>query len=160
MDENAFPYAILEATLARFFLPEGDILPFRARLKNLQRLGLTPSSPGKGNHQSYSYSDLCDYALAMMLAEFGLEPRRIVSQVKRGEAATREDKERGMFCVYLPEWLSKGFSHTAFVNGTQLVQMVLSSPRLASINISDMKWKLRADLLGIIAERIKDDGSP
>ncbi len=47
---------------------------FRGRIQHLQRLGVTPSSPGKGKHIEYSYEDVAKWAFLLQLEEFGIDP--------------------------------------------------------------------------------------
>ncbi len=55
-------------------MPPERLATFRARVRHLQRLGILPSSPGRGQRISYSIFDAVKWALCFELAELELGP--------------------------------------------------------------------------------------
>jgi hypothetical protein len=53
-----------------------------ARLKNLMRLGLPGTAPGKGARARYSPAQLNQWLLAMLLADTGIDPTVVVQAIK------------------------------------------------------------------------------
>jgi hypothetical protein len=68
-------YSQVEEALANAFsiLPEA-MGAFRGRINHLRRLGLVPSSPGKGQRISYDREHIYKWAIGLELAEFGVDP--------------------------------------------------------------------------------------
>jgi hypothetical protein len=54
----------------------------RARLKNLQRLGLPGTMPGKGARAYYSRAQMGQWLLAMLAADVGIDPTIVVQAIK------------------------------------------------------------------------------
>jgi hypothetical protein len=54
----------------------------RARLKNLQRLGLPGTAPGKGARARYTRAQLGMWLLAMLVADTGIDPTIVVQAIK------------------------------------------------------------------------------
>jgi hypothetical protein len=54
----------------------------RARLKNLQRLGLPGTTPGKGTRARYTRTQVDQWLLAMMVADVGIDPTIVVQAIK------------------------------------------------------------------------------
>ena len=87
---------------------------FRARIKNFQKLGIVPSSPGKGKRISYTPEDVSMWAFCLELAQFGLDPsviksmahiyKFLVSEYLTACSDTYEDDE--MFFVFFPRMIS------------------------------------------------------
>jgi hypothetical protein len=50
---------------------------FRGRLRHFQRLGIVPSSPGRGAKIDYDLKATVDWAVAFELAELGIQPELI-----------------------------------------------------------------------------------
>jgi hypothetical protein len=78
-------YATVETALARLHDagPEVQTGAFRGRLKHLQRLGLPlGEKPGKGSRIDYDAQQIWQLAIALELAEFGIDPTKIVNIVK------------------------------------------------------------------------------
>jgi hypothetical protein len=78
-------YAQAESILAR--LHEGaeatQRTTFRARLKNLKKLGIPlGSSPGRGKKITYSRDDLYQWAFCLECAQFGFDPTAVAETVK------------------------------------------------------------------------------
>jgi hypothetical protein len=77
-----FTYAQVEKALASAFEVRTDAMgAFRGRIKHFQRLGLVPSSPGKGKKISYHREDIYKWAIGLEFAEFGLDPTVIKAQL-------------------------------------------------------------------------------
>jgi len=73
-----FNYARVEAALGKVFETNVRSLPIlRARLKSFQRVELTPSSPGRGKVIRYTREHIYNWAMALTLADFGLDPEPI-----------------------------------------------------------------------------------
>jgi hypothetical protein len=78
VEEPTYTYATVEAALGKVFQASARTLPvLRARLKGFQRVGLTPSSPGRGKVIRYRKTHIYTWALALALADFGLGPEPI-----------------------------------------------------------------------------------
>ncbi|WP_157085661.1 hypothetical protein [Methylobacterium sp. Leaf99] len=78
-------YAAVETALARLHdaNPEVQRGAFRGRLKHLQRLGLPlGEKPGKGSRINYDAQQIWQLAVALELAEFGIDPTKIVLIIK------------------------------------------------------------------------------
>jgi hypothetical protein len=73
-----FSYSQVERALAETFGIPDRMGSLRGRLKHLQRLGLSPDSPGKGRRISYRKQDAFKWAVALALSEFGIDPTIIV----------------------------------------------------------------------------------
>jgi hypothetical protein len=54
----------------------------RARLKNLQRLGLPGTAPGKGARARYTHAQVGMWLLAMLVADTGIDPTIVVQAIK------------------------------------------------------------------------------
>lgn len=79
-------YAELETALARLHGagPDAQRGAFRGRLKHLQRLGLPlGDKPGKGKRIDYSEEQVWQLALALELAQFGVDPSLIVELITK-----------------------------------------------------------------------------
>ena len=73
-----FTYSQVETALAKTFAIRNEALgAFRGRIKHFQRLGLVPSSPGKGRKISYEREDIYKWAIGLEFAEFGVDPSLI-----------------------------------------------------------------------------------
>ncbi|HKI15240.1 MAG TPA: hypothetical protein VKA12_09610 [Roseiarcus sp.] len=77
-EKIAFSYSEVETALTKAFrILDVARGAFRARIKNFQKLGLVPSSPGKGRKISYRRVDIFTWAIALEFAEFGIDPSLI-----------------------------------------------------------------------------------
>jgi hypothetical protein len=79
-------YATVETALARLHdaNPEVQRGAFRGRLKHLQRLGIPLGErPGKGSRINYSCDQIWQLAVALELAEVGIDPAIISNIFKR-----------------------------------------------------------------------------
>jgi hypothetical protein len=82
--EMAIMYAQAEAMLAAMHGATGEArTAFRGRLQHLRRLGIPLGvNPGRGKHAWYSDGNLWEWALALELAEAGLDPAAIARFVR------------------------------------------------------------------------------
>jgi hypothetical protein len=55
---------------------------FRGRLRHFQKLGIVPSSPGRGAKIDYDLKAAVDWAVAFDLAELGIQPELIKSLIQ------------------------------------------------------------------------------
>ena len=71
-----YRYAQIELAIARlhFDVTPENLKYFRGRLRNLQRVGLVTSSPGKGQKKSYTSEDAAFWAICFELVELALPP--------------------------------------------------------------------------------------
>jgi hypothetical protein len=73
-----FTYAQVETALAAVFgVPSAARKAFIARIKHLRRLGVVPSSPGKGRRVDYDLIHVYEWAFCLELAAFGIDPKAI-----------------------------------------------------------------------------------
>lgn len=79
-------YKEVEAILARVNGVRDSALPaFKGRIIHLQRLGISPSSPGRGAKISYSVYDVLLWAYCFELEQFGIDPKMIKENIGIGE---------------------------------------------------------------------------
>lgn len=79
-------YATVETALAKMHGADANAQrgAFRGRLKHLQRLGLPlGDKPGKGKRIEYTQEQVWQLALALELAECGIDPVTIVELISR-----------------------------------------------------------------------------
>jgi hypothetical protein len=75
-----FSYGQLEAAIRSLHdVPPERAGTFKARIRHFQRIGLVPSSPGKGIKIEYEIADAWKWAVCFELAEAGLMPEAIKS---------------------------------------------------------------------------------
>jgi hypothetical protein len=75
-----FSYGQLEAAIRSLHdVPPERAGTFKARIRHFQRIGLVPSSPGKGIKIEYEVADAWKWAICFELAEAGLMPEAIKS---------------------------------------------------------------------------------
>jgi hypothetical protein len=86
-----FGYAEIERALGTLFgVPASAQGSFRARVRHLQRVGLVEVTPGKGRRISYTRIQAGEWMLALLLAEFGIDPVVIVNSIQRDREQLRE----------------------------------------------------------------------
>lgn len=74
-----FTYGQVERAIAELhgIPPEQAAGKLRSRLKHFQRIGLVPSSPGKGQKLSYTPLDAARWAICFEFAELATPPERV-----------------------------------------------------------------------------------
>jgi hypothetical protein len=78
-----FKYSQIESAIAAVHRIAADAMDtFRGRVKNFQRLGIVPSSPGKGQRIQYTVEDAIRWAICFEFAEVGIPPAEIKSLLK------------------------------------------------------------------------------
>jgi hypothetical protein len=86
-----YSYAEVESALGALFgVPTSAQGSFRARVRHLQRIGLVDDAPGKGRRITYTRFQTTEWMLALMLAEFGVDPVVIVNSIKAERKQLRE----------------------------------------------------------------------
>jgi len=81
--EVTFKYGRLECAIASLHnIPSSAMKTFKSRLKHFARIGLVPSSPGKGQKIAYSIGDAIKWALCFELAECGLPPEQVKTVIE------------------------------------------------------------------------------
>jgi hypothetical protein len=74
-EEEVFRYGQIETALAKIHqIDESRMGAFRGAIIHLQRLGITPSSPGRGKKIVYTLDDALTWAFCLELLQFGLDP--------------------------------------------------------------------------------------
>lgn len=167
-----YRYGEVQTALAKLHGAYPDhIGAFKGRLQHLQKLGLVPSSPGRGKSIFYTYNDVARWAFALELLELGMDPARVASMVSwiwllvgpylcsdhegeqlfvgRPTLLIREmaEKESGQRSDGGEMWNINGLEQPRYVyEVSELLNYKLS--RLVLINLSD----LRRRLVGILAE--------
>ena len=75
---SVYSYAQVESALAKVHhVDDGAIGAFRGRINNLKRLGIVPSSGGRGKKIHYRAYDVLELAFCLQLCEFGIDPSTI-----------------------------------------------------------------------------------
>jgi hypothetical protein len=78
-----YTYAEAEAALVvALDVHAKDRTLLRARLKNLQRLGLPGTAPGKGARARYTHAQVGMWLLAMLVADTGIDPTIVVQAIR------------------------------------------------------------------------------
>jgi len=107
-----YTYQIVETALARVFgaNEEAQRGIFRARLKHLQRSGLPSEAPGKGQRISYTDEQVCDWLVALQVAELGIDPVLVVALIN-GEVGPRQEvkvRRRKLTSIIQKAWKNAG----------------------------------------------------
>ncbi len=148
-------YAEVEDVLAMLHMCATDkIGSLRGRLQHFQKLGLKPSSPGKGTRIAYTLEDIAKWALALEFAEFGVDPigiKTIVDRVWNDVCRPLVDGPQGADELLMtnPEMLSRTyyyvdtFSHRV-VTGNAVAPGLDGVKRVLVVNLSwlhrDARW--------------------
>jgi hypothetical protein len=84
-DMPRYGYGVVEGSLAAVFGLDAKTQrgPLRGRLKHIQRLGLPGTAAGKGARVSYSLEQACQWLIALLLSEIGIDPAVIVKTIQR-----------------------------------------------------------------------------
>jgi hypothetical protein len=112
---ETFSYKSVEKALAAVHLvPPQAMGAFRGRLQHFQRLGMVPSSPGRGRRISYEKADILLWAFGLELAEFGMDPsliKRVIDanwlSVKSYLLEGEDSRDRLFF--FSPNLIGEGF---------------------------------------------------
>lgn len=150
-----YPYSAVACALVELHGGSGAAaLRISARIKHFIHLGFTPDSPGRGRRISYTFEDVAKWALALEVAQFGMDPTvftRFVSEawsMVRPEALT---SQRGLL-VFEPATLSAPdeWSATACVTDQAGFYMLVSRGvrRLAMIDVAALYMGLAKGLAG------------
>jgi hypothetical protein len=111
-----FAYSQVEAVLAQVHgVPDEAMGAFRGRLKHFMRLGIVPSSPGKGKRVAYELKDIMYWAWCLEFSEFGIDPAVIKMLASLSWASVRDaflaetPPEPDRVFVFHPALLTRGF---------------------------------------------------
>jgi hypothetical protein len=161
--EAAFKYSQLQTAIASIHnVPPKALKTFTSRLKHFQRIGLVPSSPGKGQKIGYRIVDAITWALCFELAELGLPPDQVKAVVrvcgrelfKSFEGPLQEEDQifvlRGNFLEWHlnaegGEQIGEGETTFGTIPMSQVCDMVFQRGRLARvlmINLTHLKREL------------------
>jgi hypothetical protein len=169
--EVLFNYGQVEAALAKLHRVDDRARgAFRARIKHFQKLGIVPSSPGRGKKISYEMEHVIIWAFCLELSQFGIDPTIIkrfiavlgfalIDDFKK----TSHSKDDRYFAFY-PNIMSNWFYGEEGLFGTIRTDCFCASEvsaskieaefgrRVSLINLTKLKKELDAAL-----EEFKDD---
>ncbi|MGE3993424.1 hypothetical protein [Pseudorhodoplanes sp.] len=137
---------------------------FRARIKHFQKLGIVPSSPGRGKKISYEMEHVIIWAFCLELSQFGIDPTIIARFVRVlgyaiiniFENSSPSDDEK--YFAFYPNIMSNWFYSEEVLLGTIKTDCFLASEisaseiaaefgrRVALINLTRVKQELDAAL--------------
>jgi hypothetical protein len=162
-----FTYSQVERALAAVHgISPSAMGAFRGRIKHFQRLGLVPSSPGKGRKVSYRLEDAYMWALCLELQEFGVDPviikhlhrladfRTVVTWLSSEENSEQQDRYFVFYPNFLLQWhtntlwsSSGTFVHdlSEITKGSDVVSERLKT-RMAAINLTRLRAAVRKSL--------------
>ena len=108
-----YRYAEVEAALAKMHHIAPDAIgAFRGRIKHLQKIGVVPSSPGRGKKISYNFGAVAVWAFCLQVAEFGVDPtvtrtfyRAVEGWLLRILLNDREEEDQIM--IFIPHLMSR-----------------------------------------------------
>jgi hypothetical protein len=108
-----YTYAQVESALAKVHqVDDGAITAFRGRINNLKRLGVVPTSGGRGKKISYNVFDVLALAFCLQLFEYGIDPStisklsaRIGPEVIRA-AKIGENSSEDVYIAFFPSFLT------------------------------------------------------
>jgi hypothetical protein len=160
-----FTYSQVERALATVHeISPSAMGAFRGRIKHFQRLGLVPSSPGKGRKVSYRLEDVYMWALCLELQEFGVDPaiikelHRLANFRRAVSWLSAEDNLEQLYFVFYPNFLSQWHknilwnSKGTFVSdlaeitkGSDAVSERLKT-RMGAINLTRLRAAVRQSL--------------
>lgn len=168
-----FTYGQVEAALAKLHRVDDRALgAFRGRIKHFQRLGIVPSSPGRGKKISYEMEHVIIWAFCLELSEFGIDPtiiKRFIAVlgyaiIDAFENASHYTSDR--YFAFYPNIMSNWFNSEEGPFGTIRTDCFCASElsasrieaefdrRVSLINLTRLKKELDAAL-----EEFKDDKS-
>jgi hypothetical protein len=162
-----FAYSKVERVLASVHeISPSAMGAFRGRIKHFQRLGLVPSSPGKGHKISYRLEDVYMWAICLEMQEFGIDPA-IIKQFHRLEnfhlllkwlISNVDADKKNKYWVFYPNFLSQWYANTLWNSSGTFVDDLLeitdkSDPiserlksRMAVINVARLRAAIRKSL--------------
>jgi hypothetical protein len=161
-----FTYSEVERALAAVHeISPSAIGAFRGRIKHFQRLGLVPSSPGKGRKISYRLEDVYTWAVCLELQEFGIDPtiikgfRRLAPfELLINWLVSNDNTDNRKYWVFYPNFLSQWYANTLWkATGTfveELSEITDKSDsvserlksRMAVINVARLREAVRKAL--------------
>src|SRR5271156_5708530 len=100
-----YTYAKVEAGLAQAFgIRSEGMGAFRGRIKHFKKLGISPSTPGKGQKIAYETKDILRWAIALEFAEFGIDPMVIKPALYIVETVLEErPNDKNVWLVFSPQ---------------------------------------------------------
>jgi hypothetical protein len=103
-----YSYAKVEAALAKAFgIRSEGMGAFRGRIKHFKKLGISPSTPGKGQKIAYEMKDILRWAIALEFAEFGIDPVVIKPALHFVENVLEERPiDKNVWLVFSPQLMS------------------------------------------------------
>jgi hypothetical protein len=107
-----YTYSIVERALAKAFsIDPASMGAFRGRIQHFRKLGMVPSSPGRGRKISYERDHVYKWALGLEFAEFGMDPILIKFFIDnfawmRAREHLLDDKALDKSLVFYPNMLS------------------------------------------------------
>jgi hypothetical protein len=140
--------------------PSGQSIgALRGRIKNLQKIGLSPSNPGRGKRVSYHYEDLARWAICFELAEIGFDPstiKRFIEAHWNSIFPTFHKTDDADLVVFCPSCLSDNKSPISQYNpnlssfllfisandDVRLSELIKSHPRIIILNIRNVSESL------------------
>lgn len=157
-----YRYAQVELALVLAYdIPAESIGAFRGRIKHFQRIGIVPSSPGKGRKIEYQKDTVFLWAFCIELAEFGVDPTVIKAVVDSiwtkhlREAFAYENVDPLLFVTH-PSFLSAAISEKDFFEGLPLdVDPHDSQPRLVVQSMFNIAGVNRAMIINITELRVR-----
>lgn len=160
-----FTYAQVEAALAKLHKVDSRALgAFRGRIKHFQRLGIVPSSPGRGKKIRYEMEHVLTWAFCLELSEFGIDPTiikrfvRVLGSAIIAEFKTVSESECDKYFAFHPNIMSDWFYSGADLFGTIKTDCFCASElsaskieaefgrRVALINLTKIQRELEAAL--------------
>ncbi|WP_424361416.1 hypothetical protein [Methylocystis parvus] len=166
-----FTYGQVEAALAKLHGVDSRALgAFRGRIKHFQRLGIVPSSPGRGRKISYEMEHVLIWTFCLELSQFGIDPTIIERFVRASGYAIIAEFEKAsrltedIYWAFYPNIMSNWFYSDDGLFGTIRTDCFSASQvsatkievefgrRVSLINLTKLKKELDAAL-----EELKDD---
>jgi len=129
-----YAYGQVEAALASiFYVREASKAALKGRIKHFQKLGLVPSSPGKGKRITYSFDDVWKWAVALTFCEFGVDPTEIYRILTKSffgtykEFIDHQDDSVDWFYAASPRFMSASFQKGIAASGEMTTQLIKAS---------------------------------
>jgi hypothetical protein len=156
---EGYTYAQVERALGTLFgVPARAQGSFRGRVRHFQRVGLIEVAPGKGRRIEYTRIQAGEWLVALMLAEFGIDPVVIVKSIQQERRQLREWIEEAtdakaragdeVFLAAQPKLMSGAWAseHAALLRFEKfrLRDWALKSPRHSPLPPSDRPPLTRA----------------